>query len=116
MKTLNTVNANVMVDAARIPGAHAVFVAGNDAEAKNSVRTILTEGFVALEDDKTIVPNEAILPLMRVEAATPEVIGIVDQVSAVLTTDILKALLVKVEVDKKSPTAVAEEYLTSIAG
>ena len=77
---------------------------------------ILTEGFIALEDDKTIVPNEAILPLLRTEVATPEVIGIVDQVSAGLTTDILKALLVKVEVDKRSPGEVAGEYLTSIAG
>ena len=77
---------------------------------------ILTEGFVPLEDDKTLVSNEAVLPLMRTEVATPEVVGIVDQVSAGLTTDILKALLVKVEVDKKSPTIVAEEYLASLGG
>jgi osmoprotectant transport system substrate-binding protein len=77
---------------------------------------ILTEGFIALEDDKTIVPNEAILPLMRTEVARPEVIGIVDEVSAGLTTDILKALLVKVEVDKKAPSEVAGEYLKSISG
>ena len=48
--------------------------------------------------------------------ARPEVIGIVDEVSAGLTTDILKALLVKVEVDKKAPSEVAGEYLKSISG
>lgn len=45
VKTLNTINANVMVDPARIPGEHAVFVSGNDAEAKRQVKQLLTEGF-----------------------------------------------------------------------
>jgi predicted dinucleotide-binding enzyme len=45
VKTLNTVNANVMVDPARIPGEHTVFVSGNDAEAKNRVKQLLTEWF-----------------------------------------------------------------------
>ncbi len=45
VKTLNTVNANVMVDPARIPGEHTVFVSGNDAEAKKQVKQLLTDGF-----------------------------------------------------------------------
>jgi hypothetical protein len=45
VKTLNTVSANVMVDPARIPGEHSVFVSGNDAEAKNRVKQLLTEWF-----------------------------------------------------------------------
>jgi 8-hydroxy-5-deazaflavin:NADPH oxidoreductase len=45
VKTLNTINANVMVDPARIPGEHSVFVSGNDAEAKTRVKQLLTEGF-----------------------------------------------------------------------
>jgi osmoprotectant transport system substrate-binding protein len=77
---------------------------------------ILTKGFIALEDDKTVVPNEAVLPLLRTEVATPAVLAVLDEVSAGLTTDILKAQLKKVEVDKKSPTIVAEEYLTSLSG
>jgi osmoprotectant transport system substrate-binding protein len=81
----------------------------------STMSAITTEGLVALEDDKGIVPNEAVLPLLRAEAATPEVLGLVDQVSAGLTTDILKALMVKIEVDKRSPSDVAKEYLTSIA-
>lgn len=45
VKTLNTINCNVMVDPARIPGEHAVFVSGNDAGAKTRVKQLLTEWF-----------------------------------------------------------------------
>ena len=33
---------------------------------------IQTEGLIALEDDLSIVPNEAVLPLVRSEVVTPE--------------------------------------------
>jgi predicted dinucleotide-binding enzyme len=45
VKALNTVNCNVMVDPARVPGDHDAFVAGNDAAAKGAVTAILREGF-----------------------------------------------------------------------
>jgi len=41
VKTLNTVNADVMVDPGLIPGGHAVFVSGNDASAKATVADLL---------------------------------------------------------------------------
>ena len=41
VKALNTVNAQVMVDPARLPGPHAVLLCGNDAEAKRVVRGLL---------------------------------------------------------------------------
>jgi 8-hydroxy-5-deazaflavin:NADPH oxidoreductase len=44
VKALNTVNRNVMVDPARVPGEHDVFVCGNDAGAKEEVAALL-EGF-----------------------------------------------------------------------
>jgi 8-hydroxy-5-deazaflavin:NADPH oxidoreductase len=43
VKTLNTVNANVMVEPSRVPGEHTVFVAGEDAAAKETVKTLLRE-------------------------------------------------------------------------
>lgn len=43
VKTLNTMNCRVMVDPARVPGQHDVFVAGNDAEAKAVVSALLHE-------------------------------------------------------------------------
>lgn len=43
VKTLNTVFVTVMVDPARLPGHHNVFVSGDDAEAKRTVATLLGE-------------------------------------------------------------------------
>jgi len=43
VKTLNTVNANVMVDPSRVPGAHAIFVAGDDGAAKETVKGLLMQ-------------------------------------------------------------------------
>ena len=44
VKTLNTMNAFVMVEPDRVPGQHAVFLAGDDAAAKQTVRGVL-QGF-----------------------------------------------------------------------
>lgn len=41
VKTLNTMNAAVMVDPASVPGGHDVFVCGDDAEAKREVGELL---------------------------------------------------------------------------
>lgn len=43
VKSLNTVNADVMVDPSFVPGSHTIFVAGNDAGAKAVVKGILGE-------------------------------------------------------------------------
>jgi predicted dinucleotide-binding enzyme len=43
VKTLNTVNAAVMVDPSLLPGEHNVFVAGEDADAKATVTSLLSE-------------------------------------------------------------------------
>jgi predicted dinucleotide-binding enzyme len=41
VKTLNTVNASVMVDPGSLPGRHNVFVSGNDADAKQQASELL---------------------------------------------------------------------------
>src|SRR3954452_6456024 len=41
VKSLNTVNATVMVDPGSVPGDHNIFVAGNDDGAKADVRALL---------------------------------------------------------------------------
>jgi predicted dinucleotide-binding enzyme len=43
VKTLNTMNAAVMVEPGLVPGEHHVFVAGEDAEAKTVVTGLLTD-------------------------------------------------------------------------
>jgi predicted dinucleotide-binding enzyme len=41
VKSLNTMNCEVMVDPSRVPGDHAVFVCGDDAHAKAQVSELL---------------------------------------------------------------------------
>ena len=51
VKTLNTCNCKVMVDPARVPGEHDLFICGNDAGAKDQVRTLLREfGWTSIID------------------------------------------------------------------
>jgi predicted dinucleotide-binding enzyme len=60
VKALNTMNCGVMVDPARVPGGHDVFLCGNDAGAKGRVRELL-ESFGW--------PSEAIVDLGDITAA-----------------------------------------------
>jgi len=41
VKALNTISADVMVDPAIVPGAHTIFMSGNDGEAKGQVSELL---------------------------------------------------------------------------
>ena len=43
VKTLNTMNCDVMVRPATVPGDHDVFMAGDDPAAKDTVRSLLEE-------------------------------------------------------------------------
>jgi predicted dinucleotide-binding enzyme len=43
VKSLNTVNANVMVDPSIVPGSHTMFVAGDDEDAKSVVNGLLAD-------------------------------------------------------------------------
>ena len=68
VKSLNTVNAQIMVDPSRVPGDHDVFVSGNDAGAKARVTELLTNGFgwarvIDLGDITTARGTEAYLLL-----------------------------------------------------
>ena len=60
VKTLNTVNADVMVNPGVVPGAHTIFVAGDDPAAKETVVGLLEElGW----------PREDVMDLGGIEAA-----------------------------------------------
>lgn len=68
VKTLNTVNASVMINPAALPGKHTVFVSGNDADAKAQVTELLKDGFgwpsvIDLGDISTARGTEMFLPL-----------------------------------------------------
>lgn len=69
VKALNTMNANIMVDPARVAdGDHDVFISGNDAKAKATVEDFLTKQFgwknvIDLGDITTARGTESYLPL-----------------------------------------------------
>jgi glycine betaine/choline ABC-type transport system substrate-binding protein len=60
------------------------------------------------------VPNEAVLPLVRKAVVTPELEAALTDVNQQLDTDVLKQLMVKVEVDAAAPDVVAKEWLRSL--
>lgn len=69
VKTLNTVNADIMVTPRLVPGSHVVFVSGNDATAKAETAKLLvsfgwpTEDIIDLGDITTARGPEAFLIL-----------------------------------------------------
>ena len=68
VKTLNTMNTNIMVDPRIVPGDSDVFVSGNDAAAKAQVTEILKNWFgwrsvIDLGDITTARGTEMLLPI-----------------------------------------------------
>jgi len=70
VKTLNTINCQVMVAPHRLPGDHVIFLSGNDPAAKQTVARLLDEWFgweegniVDLGDITTARGPEMMLPL-----------------------------------------------------
>ena len=68
VKTLNTVNCNLMVNPSLVKGDHDIFVSGNDAQAKATVTDILKNWFgwktvVDLGDITSARAAEMILPI-----------------------------------------------------
>ena len=68
VKTLNTMNASVMVDPASVAGGdHSVFVSGNDADAKGIVSGLLKDfghrDIIDLGDITTARGAEMVLPI-----------------------------------------------------
>jgi 8-hydroxy-5-deazaflavin:NADPH oxidoreductase len=67
VKTLNTINCNLMVAPQKLPGPHTLFLSGNDAGAKNTVRELLqTFGWsdiLDLGDIATARATEGFVPL-----------------------------------------------------
>jgi osmoprotectant transport system substrate-binding protein len=77
-----------------------------------STDAAITENdFTALEDDMNIVPNEAVLPLISGEKATPEVTAVLDEVSAALDTEGLTELNFQVQAEGLAESEVAAQWL-----
>jgi len=69
VKTLNTMNSQIMVDPAKVPGEHNVFVSGNDADAKKTATELLVSfgwpatSILDLGDITTARGTEMLLPI-----------------------------------------------------
>ncbi len=74
---------------------------------------IQANGFVVLDDDKKLFVPENVVPLVAKSAATPEVTQALNDVGGKLTTEGLRELLTKVDVDKQDAAKVADEWLAA---
>jgi hypothetical protein len=68
VKTLNTMNCDIMVNPSRVPGEHDVFICGNDAEAKTIATQILKDWFgwksvIDLGDITSARGTEMLMPI-----------------------------------------------------
>lgn len=72
-------------------------------------------GLVVLADDKHLENAENLVPVVNSKflSAHPNIAGVLDKLSAVLTTDDLKSLNAKVDVQRQLPEDVATSYLQS---
>lgn len=97
------------------PGAIADTLKSGGIDCANMFSTdpaIASNGFVALDDDLQLVPNEAVLPLVRTSVADdPAAVATLDAVSAALTTEGLTAMLEEVSGQAADPAVVAGQFI-----
>lgn len=72
---------------------------------------IKANGFVVLDDPKSLFGSQQVVPVITKAKASATVTGALDAVSAKLDTDTLATLVTKVVVDKQDASAVADEWL-----
>jgi osmoprotectant transport system substrate-binding protein len=68
---------------------------------------------VMLQDDKGLQPAENLIPMINQKAATPEVVGALDKVSAALDNGKLSQLNRAVDVDQRAPQQVAADFASA---
>jgi osmoprotectant transport system substrate-binding protein len=73
---------------------------------------IKDKGWVQLEDPEHILPPNNIVPLIRTDHKSDDVVATLNAVDAKLTTDDLTALVKRIDVGKESADAVAKDWLS----
>lgn len=68
-------------------------------------------GWIVLEDNKELSPAQNIIPIIRKQDSKGKIEDALNKLSATLTTEDLKKLNRRVEVDKDDPEDVARDYL-----
>lgn len=74
--------------------------------------SIVTNGFVTLEDPKLLFGSDNVVPLVRKDKVNPTITAALNAVSAKLDTPTLAGLVKQVDVDKLDASAVAKDFLT----
>jgi osmoprotectant transport system substrate-binding protein len=74
---------------------------------------IAGQQLVALTDDKKLQTVDNIIPAVNAKAATQPLLGALDKVSAVLTTDKLLALNKSTDIDRKTPPNAAKDFVSA---
>ncbi len=73
--------------------------------------SIVTNGFITLEDPKLLFGSDNVVPLVRKDKVNDTVTAALNAVSAKLDTPTLADLVKQVDVDKKDASAVAKDFL-----
>ncbi len=66
--------------------------------------------FTVLLDDKALVPNDVMLPLVTADAGSADVLAVIDATSARLTVEQLRSLMQRLK-DGASPELAANEFV-----
>jgi osmoprotectant transport system substrate-binding protein len=95
------------------PITHTALANGDVQAARifSSDAVIAQDHFLVLADPKDFQGAGNIIPVIRSGKATPQVIGILNQVSGTLTTNDLIQFNLAVGVNHQDPTAVASQYV-----
>lgn len=83
------------------------------AEVFSTDAQVVADNLVVLNDDKHLQAADAVVPVIRNAKNPPTLTGVVDKVSATLTTDVLRGLNAKVGVQKEDAQTVADQWLAS---
>ncbi|AXB45021.1 ABC transporter substrate-binding protein [Amycolatopsis albispora] len=81
------------------------------ADLFSTSSTIASNGFVPLEDDKSMFPAQNIVPLVAKGTLNERETKALNDVSAVLTTEKLTRLNVEFSEEKQNPLDIAEKFL-----
>ena len=77
--------------------------------------SIVTDGLLVMTDESSLAPSDALVPLVATPVLSGEVALLLSQVDQLLTTEILRALVVKVDVGGQSVERVAKDFIASQA-
>ena len=83
-------------------------------EFLSSDGTVKANDFVVLEDDKMLQPVDNVVPVLSKSVAGDTLLaGVLDKVSAAMSTDDLISLNAAVSIDRKLPAQAATDFLTA---